>query len=360
MPLATPDDSISDETSTRAGLEPSILPPPESLQGPHGDAQNTAVVGSLPDAIVESSPIGSSTGPEVTNDTPGPAPSRQLRERKPRVPSVSSKRASDPGDPFEQMSGKVQRKRLGAVKTLEQAWSEKQDEWLPRPLWAAELCVNGDPDQLKPPRDWDTRVLVKLSKVAELTPRDLASAQSYLQEAGRHHGFSWDDEPTAAGITMHKLREVLKSAHRLAACAPSSGSLPVAQGLGGEGTARPPRAIGSSTCKGPECSDVDDEEPPMLLRQGIKRELSEGSQESIVVTGTGPNKRLRTDPQPRPQPEPQPRAQPGAQLEPPANASDRFRLELEEATEAAELAAARFDMLEKNRRVQRLRLQLSS
>ena len=94
----------------------------------------------------------------------------------------------------------------------------------------------------------------------------------------------------------------------------------------------------------------------MLPPQGFKRELSGGSQESIVVTGAGPHKRLRADPQPGPQPEPQLEVQ----LEPPTTTSDRTRIELEEAIGAAGLAAARFDMLEKKDRVQRLKLQLSS
>ncbi|KAI7482417.1 hypothetical protein KC351_g5749 [Hortaea werneckii] len=373
MPRKIPDDSIRYATYTRAGLDAPILPPPESLQGPHGDAQDTAVVGSLPDAIVESSPIGSSTGPEVTNNTPGPAPSRQLRKRKPKVPSVSGKRPSGPGDPFEQISEKMQRKRLAAVKTLEQAWPGKQDEWLPKRLWAEGLRVNGDHNQLKPARDWHTAVLVKLSEVAELTSNDLASAHDYLQEAGRHYGLSWDDEPNAAAITAHKLLELLKRAHCLVARQTSSESSTIAPDLGQERTARPRRTMGSPGCKGLECSDVDDEEPPMLPRQGFKRELGEGSQESIVVTGAGPNnKRLRTDLQPGPQPEAQPEVQPevqpeiqpeiqpGAGLEPPTNTLDPSRLELEEAIEAAELAAAKFDMLEKKDRVQRLRLQFSS
>ncbi|KAI7190502.1 hypothetical protein KC343_g5434 [Hortaea werneckii] len=271
----------------------------------------------------------------------------------------------------------MQRKRLAAVRTLEQAWSEKQDEWLPKRLWAAELRVNGDPNQLKPARDWHTAVLVKLSEVAELTFGEPAPAHQYLREASQHDAISWDEEPNATAITAHRLLEVLKRAHRLAARRTSSEPLTIAPDLGQERTTRPRRTMGSLACKDLECSDVDDEEPPMLPRQGIKRELSEGSQESIVVTGAGPSKRLRTDlqplepvggPQPEVQPEiqpeiqpeVQPEVQPEAQPERPTNVLDRSRLELEEAIEAAELAAAKFDMLEKKDRVQRLRLQLSS
>ncbi|KAI6904433.1 hypothetical protein KC318_g6976 [Hortaea werneckii] len=355
MPRTIPDGSISDEAPTRTGLDTPTSPPPESPRGPHGNNQNTAVVGNFPDAVVESSPVGSSIGTEVANDTPDPPHSRQLRKKKPKATSVSRKRASDAGDLFKQMSETVQKRRLAAVKKLEQAWSKKQDEWLPKLLWAAELRVDGDSDQLKPARDWHTGVLVKLSEVSELTSRDLVSAHNYLQEAGQHHGLSWDEEPNAAGITVHKLLELLERAHRLAVRAQSS-ELSTTPNPEQERTARTRRGIGSLACKGLECSDVDDEEPPMLPRQAFKRELSEGSQGSIVVTGTGPNKRLRADSQPGPQPE----VQPEAQREPPTNAVDRTRLELEEAIGAAELAAARFDMLEKKDRVQRLKLQLRS
>ncbi|KAI7227559.1 hypothetical protein KC365_g8850 [Hortaea werneckii] len=274
MPHVIPDESISDETLTRAGLDTPKSPPPESPQ----------------------------------------------------------------------------------VKTLEQAWLEKQDEWLPKLLWTAELRINGDTDQLKSAQDWHTEVLMKLSKVAELTPGDPASAHQYLREASQHHAVPRDEEPNVAGISVHKLLEVLKRARRLAATAASSKPSTIASDLGQKRTARTRRAIGSPTCKGLQCIDVDDDEPPMLPPQGFKRELSGGSQESIVVTGAGPHKRLRADPQPGPQPEPQLEVQ----LEPPTTTSDRTRIELEEAIGAAGLAAARFDMLEKKDRVQRLKLQLSS
>ena len=308
------------------------------------------------------------------------------------------------------MSEKVQRKRLAAVRTLEQAWSEKQEDWLPKLLWAVEIRVDGDPDQLKGARDWHSGVLSKLGKMAELTPGDPASAHQYLREASQHHAISWDEEPTAVGISVHKLLEVLRRAHRLQVVArrTSSENSTIAPDLGQERPARPRRSIGSLAFKGLECSDVDDEEPPMLPRQGIKRELSEGGHESIIVTGAGPNKRVRADPQPSPQPDPQPEAQregyskaqpgvqpagepavqpgaqPGAPLgtqlgtqpagepgtqpagEPEAeperltNGIYRFRLGLEEAERAAKLAAAKFDMLEKEYQFQRLKLQLSS
>lgn len=358
-PSAVPEGRINGEPSANPGSDTPTLPPPISPQGPQCDIQNLAVVGSLPDVEVESPPVESSISSKVANDTPDPAPLRQLRKRKPKAASVYCKRAADPGDPFEQMSEKVQKKRLNAVRNLEQAWSEKQDEWLPKLLWAVEICVDGDPDQLKTARDWHTGVLVKLSEVSELTSRDLVSAHNYLQEAGQHHGLSWDEEPNAAGITVHKLLELLERAHRLAVRAQSS-ELSTTPNPEQERTARTRRGIGSLACKGLECSDVDDEEPPMLPRQAFKRELSEGSQGSIVVTGTGPNKRLRADSQPRPQPEVQPEVQLEVQPGAPPSVLNRSHVEIEEAIRAAQLAAARFDMLEKEDRVRRLKQQLSS
>ncbi|KAI7232315.1 hypothetical protein KC330_g5970 [Hortaea werneckii] len=265
------------------------------------------------------------------------------------------------------MSEKVQKKRLNAVRNLEQAWSEGQDEWLPKLLWAVEICVDGNPDQLKSARDWHTGILVKLSKVAELTYGDPMSAHQYLREASQHHAMSWDEGPTAAGISVHRLWEILKRAHRLAVRAQSSESStsPCPEQ---ECTVCTRRTIGSLRRKGLECSDVDDEEPPMLPQQGLKREASIERAESIVVTGTGPSKRLRADSQPGSQPEVQlevqPEVQPEVQLEvqpgAPPSVLNRSHVEIEEAMRAAQLAAARFDMLEKEDRVRRLKQQLSS
>lgn len=381
--VAVPEGRINVEPSTRPGPNTPTLPLPSSLQGPQCSIQNLPVVGSLPDVEVESPPAESSASSEVANDTPDPAPLRQLRKRKPKATNVSCKRAADPGDPFEQMSEKVQRKRLNAVRNLEQAWSKKQDKWLPKLLWAVEICADEDPDQLKSARDWHTGILVKLSKVAELTSGDPATAHQYLREASQQHGMSWDEEPTSAGISVHRLWGILKRAHRLAVRAQSSESstTPCPEQ---ERTVCTRRTIGSLRREGLECSDVDDEEPPMLPQQGLKREANEESPESIVVTGTGPNKRLRADFQPGPQPEvqsevqteaqpetqpeTQPEAQPEAQPEvqpevqpgAPPNVLNRSHVEIEEAIRAAQLAAARFDMLEKEDRVQRLKQQLRS
>ncbi|KAI6790222.1 hypothetical protein KC363_g5393 [Hortaea werneckii] len=312
----------------------------------------------------------------------------------PKATNVLCKRAADPGDPFEQMSENVQKKRLAAVRTLEQAWSEKQDDWLPKLLWALEMRVDGDPDQLEGARDWHTGVLTNLSKVAELNPGDPASAHQYLREASQHFGISWDDGPTAADISVARLWVILKRARRLAVRARSAESSTTAVDLGQGRPFRTRGALGNLRCRGLKCSDVDNGEPPML--SDVEGEPREESQESIVPAATRANKRLRTNPQPEIQlevqpevqpevqlevqpavlpavqpevqleiqpeiqPEAQPEAQLGAQLEPPTNALDRSRLELEEAKRAAELAFARFDMLEKKDRVQRLELQLSS
>ncbi|GAB1728449.1 hypothetical protein NU195Hw_g2359t1 [Hortaea werneckii] len=261
------------EPSTRPGSDTPTLPPPALPQGPQRNIQAFPSIGSLNDVELESPPVDSPIDSEVANDTPEPAHSRQLRKRKPNTTSKVFKRAADPGDPFEQMSEKVQRKRLAAVRTLEQAWSEKQEDWLPKLLWAVEIRVDGDPDQLKGARDWHSGVLSKLGKMAELTPGDPASAHQYLREASQHHAISWDEEPTAVGISVHKLLEVLRRAHRLQVVArrTSSENSTIAPDLGQERPARPRRSIGSLAFKGLECSDVDDEEPPMLPRQGIKR-----------------------------------------------------------------------------------------
>ncbi|KAI6964844.1 hypothetical protein KC336_g13397 [Hortaea werneckii] len=371
-PGAVREGRINGEASTRLGSDTPTLPPPRSPQGPQGNIQNLASGGSLNDVELESPPVDSPISSEVANDTPDPAPSRQLRKRKPKTTSVFCKRAADPGDPFGQMSKRVQRKRLSAVRTLEQAWSEKQDEWLPKLLWAVEIRVDGDPDQLKSALDWHTGLLVKLGEMAELTSGDPASAHLYLREASQHHAISWDEEPTAVGISVHRLWEILKRALRLAVREQASKSSATSPHPEQERTVRTRRTIGYLRCDGLECSDVDNEEPPMPPQQGLKREPSEESPESIVVTGTRPNKRLRADSQPGAQPEVQPEiqpeiqpevqpeVQPEAQPELPTNALDRYRLELEEAKRAAELAFARFDMLEKKDRVQRLELQLSS